>query len=167
MPSEYTVTVNVEPFVRRFLYAHFNEKADRPFAFPSRHKFNRLIEDLLFKPPLDYRKQDYCDNTMEFVIPHLEFKNEAVYNYMPESMQRVFNRRISIYITDIFELKFRNLIRNQGMTKEEAISNLQFEFGFLPEDNDRLIKHYYRWIRSEYNRKYRRKKKIEERKNFA
>lgn len=167
MASDYTVIISIEPFVRRFLYAQFGSNPGLPFSFPKRHRFNRLLEDMLFKPPADYVKPDYGENTFEIAIPCLEFRNEAVYNCMPETQQRAFNRRVGVFISDIFELKFRNLRKNQGLTKSEAIDNLTHEFGFLPEDHDRLIKAHQRWEKSEYNRKYRRKKKNEQRKIYA
>jgi len=169
MPSEYTVTLSMEPFLQRFLCFQFGRVMGSDFAFPNRHDFNRLLEFMLMPCPNDYKPRNYGENQFRIVIPMMQHKNVATFNYLSETRQGVFCNKVRRYMYMLFHEQLTEAILQQGYTRIEAIDHLREESGFTPDDYDRLVKEYQRWTKKEYNRRYnnnvKHKKRIREKCN--
>lgn len=157
MPSDFTATLNLEPFFQRFLTAHFNKESGEVFSFPAKHDGNILLEHIVSKNPPGAKPQSYGENTFRVLLPYSEFKNPAVYNYVSETRQAIFRSWVRRYMNMLFHDRLTRSVKKLKLTRIEAIDDLKDEFGFLPCDTDRLLKEYMRWYKCENMQKYRRK----------
>lgn len=159
MGSDYTTIVKLEPFYQRFLRANFRQEEGKPFSFPVRNDFSTWIGFSVMRRPHPFDFPDYGESRFEIVIPYLEHKNPAFYNYLSEKRQRTFRRMVYDLMKMLFHIELKQAIDKYGYTRIEAIDHLTEEFGFLPEDYDRLVKEYQRWLRRMQDQRYIENKK--------
>lgn len=159
MASDYTTTIRLDPFFQRFLRTQFEQKDDAVFVFPPRHDFNNLLSFLVQPVPSDYKTPDYKDWTFRILLPNMEHKNVQVYNYLSKKAQQTFSNKVRRYMNRMFHDELGEAVCRYGLTRIEAIDHLTDTFGFLPEDQDRLLKEYQRWRKAENMRRFRKKKK--------
>lgn len=159
--SDYTVTVRLEPFLQRFLKAQFEQSSGQNFKFPARHNFNTMLEFMVTKQPKDFLPPDYGEDTFRIELPTMEYKNVAVHNYLSEKRQIILCKKIKEFMYMKFNFQLSEAIRRYNMTREQAIDFLMEEFGFIPDDYDRLLKEYQRWLKMEQHRRYSQKKKLQ------
>jgi len=165
MPSEYTTTVSLEPFYQRFLRANFkrngeDQKEGEPFMFPLRDDFSMWLGRALNRCPSDYTPPNYGENEFRIVIPYNEYKNPASYNYISAKRQIPFRRLVHQYLFSLFHEQLKDLVERLHYTRSEAIDHLQEEFGFVPDDYDRLVKEYQRWLKKRRTERYKTRKQL-------
>lgn len=160
MASEYSVTIRMEPFFQRFLCAQFDQERNDVFVFPARHDFNKLLSFLVQPVPADYKPLDYGEWTFRILLPHMEHKNVAVYNYLSQKGQRTFMNRVRGYMNMLFHDEMSKAVFGHGMTRIEVVDHLADSFGFTTDDYDRLLKEFHRWRNAETMRRKRRKEKV-------
>lgn len=165
MASEITTTIKLDPFYQRFLCFNFPQEDGMPqkfgkaFEFPARNDFSTWIGFSVSRCPEDYRTPQYGEHEFRIRIPYLEHKNPEYFNFISEKRQRIFKRMVHDYMAMLFHDELKKAIDKFGYNRMEAIDHLQEEFGFTPDDYDRLLKEYQRWMKKRQMQRYRVKKR--------
>jgi hypothetical protein len=147
----------MDPFYQQFLRAQF-QCYDPIFKFPKAHDLLLRLETFLSKPPASYRPKDYGEKTFRIMIPYMEHKNPEVYNYLSDSMQRHFERRVREYFRDLIHQHI-SVMRRGGFTRKEIIDTFMEDHNLDSRYYDRIEREHKRYMNAEAVRKYKYAKK--------
>lgn len=146
MKNRVTVKIKMEQHLIDFLYSVFqNGDLESPLFVPKRHRLNKLLSNLLTKPPLGYSFEKTNEPYLELIIPFFYGININYNNYLTPRSQRIFAKRVK----SMFEVEYFNFIDDclvNDMDKIDAV-NLFIEKYNLPDHitfQDRLMKMLYR-----------------------
>lgn len=166
MSSEYSTVIKLDPFLQRFLMAQHSQadyaRNGKIFVFPLRDDFAILLCSLVSPVPCDYVVPDYGGWTFRVKLPFMDHKNVEVYNYMSKRSCVTFGNHVRRNLNVLFHSELSDVVYKKHFTRTEAIDYLADQFGFLPDDYDRLLKEYQRWIKNEQVKRYRKRKKKKE-----
>ena len=165
MASQYYLKIRLDPHYQRFLRTHFDCETE-VFEFPSRHRFNTILEFLVITRPRDYQEPENDNWLFRIALPNFERKNAAHFRYLSKEKEAIFKAKIKAYYDDIILDEIRNLLRRPDKTedgnklffdRQECTQILIEEFKFNKDDYDafdRLYKLYTRYKRTERNRRF-------------
>lgn len=150
-------TTRLDFFYQQFLRSHFCNQ-NNPFQFPKGHFLNLALEYYLTKPPENYRRQDYGEETFIIEVPRMEFKNADYYNYLSERKQRLFADKVREFAVSIINERI-NKMKRKGFTKEDCIVVIMEDYDINPKYSDRIRRAYSRYMNAERLRAFRKKNK--------
>jgi len=157
MPSGIITTMKLDPFYQQFLRAQFHN-ADIVFRFPPRHDLLMRLECFLTKTPLNYKRQDYGENTFRIELPYMEHKDVMYYNYLSENSQALFAQRVKDFYRMIVHELFADY-RRKGFFKTEIVYLIIEDFSFTTSDYDRILKDFNRFVACEKSRRFTQRQK--------
>jgi hypothetical protein len=155
MASGIICTMKLDPFYQAFLRSQFNVE-EEVFEFPKGHDLLIRLEAFVTRTPVNYRAQDYGENTFRINLPHMEHKNVLYYNYLSDKKQTLFATRIRNYYQAIIHEEISKQI-SKGFQKDETIICLMEDFNIPSKYEDRIKRDYSRWKLAESQRRFRRK----------
>jgi len=171
MPSNYHVTIKLDPHYQQFLRSYFACESEI-FEFPARHYFNTVLEHFVVTKRNNHVETETNECSFKILLPNFERKNPAFFHYLTEVKEGVFRAKIKEYYDWIIQDRISKLMSQKekmsdgrviGLDRQQCTLVLIDEFGFNMEDKDsfdRLYKLYSRFRQKERNRRFVVKKKL-------
>ncbi len=158
MPSDYSVTIKLDPFLQDFLRGYF-QQPDGNFVFPKASDFNLKISMLLSKSSASNCIVD-VEKEKRFTIQlwNNEYKNVQVYNNLSQRNSDILSEHIYAFFKVIFHEEV-NKLRNIGFNKQESVLVFMSNYSLVEDYYDRLIKAYQRYMVNVASIKLRQKQK--------
>lgn len=149
MASPILVTLRIDPFYQRFLRAYFN-CIGPVMEFPPKSDFNLLLTFLANKPTSkqiknNLKPRDFGEYSFKVALPYIKHKDVFYYNYFSERSMQIFQRRIYLFFQLIFHCEMDEGIHNLGLSKKNAIQQFIERYDLLVDDEDRIVKAYFRY----------------------
>ena len=172
MASQYYVSITLDPHYQRFLRSQFLCESE-VFEFPSRHRFNTMLEHFVITKPHGYVAPEEETSLFKIALPNFEYKNPAHFRYLSSVKEAVFKSKIKEFYDWIIQERISKLMkrpekREDGnmitLDRQQCTLVLIDEFGFDANDRDsfdRLYKLFTRYKKKEVNRRFTVKKKVE------
>ena len=142
MSSGVICTIKLDPFYQRFLKMQFDVHGP-VFCFPKGHDLGTRFQFYLSTGGIEKpEKPGPFDFKIE--IPYMEHKSPLYYNTMSPNFQQKFQSRIREFWRDVSHELMGKWSR-MGFTKEECIMKLIEEFGFTPDEEERVRREWKRY----------------------
>jgi hypothetical protein len=149
------ITVKLDPFYQEFLRGQFNWY-DPVFTFPKGHDLLKRLEYYLTVPPKDFKLDDFGEETFRIEIPRMEHKDPDCYTFLSEQKNKLFANAVRDYYRVIFHAEIGKAIKD-GIPKSDMIFCLMDDYNISRDYEDRIIKDFDRYLKSERLRRYRRR----------
>ncbi|MEI6143165.1 MAG: hypothetical protein WCP85_28065 [Mariniphaga sp.] len=92
MPSQYYITINLDPHYQRFLRSQFLCESE-VFEFPARHRFNTMLEHFVITKPHGYVVPEEEPSQFKIALPNFENKNPAHFRYLSSVKEAIFKSK--------------------------------------------------------------------------
>jgi hypothetical protein len=172
MPSQFYVTIKLEPHYQQFLRSYFDCDSEI-FEFPLRNYFNGLLEEWLTTKRLGQVYTEENDWTFKILLPYFSHKNPTFFRYFAEPHEVLFKREIKRFYDRAILGKMHELLLHRDTTIAGNIQRLDriavtnaviafFGFDKMEQDSfERLYKLYYRYHNNERSDLHRQRKLLE------
>ncbi|HET6558081.1 MAG TPA: hypothetical protein VFG54_12250 [Prolixibacteraceae bacterium] len=157
MSSGIICTIKLDPFYQQFLRCQFQE-FDPVFRFPKSHDLSLRFQFYLSRCP-DGKQEKYGASEFKIEVPYMEHKSPLYYNFMSHNFQQKFQTRIREFWRDISH-ELMGIWSREGFSKEDIIQKVIEDFGFGPDDEERIRREYKRYRECERQRRYKRRNKM-------
>lgn len=156
MSSGIICTIKLDSFYQRFLRSQFDD-FNPVFNFPKGHDLAfRFQFYLSTKSAL--KPERYGEDEFRIEVPYMEHKSPLYYNCMSPNFQQKFQSRIREFWRDVSH-ELLGKWNRAGFNREECIQKLMEEFGFTPDDEERVRREWKRYREAERLRRFRNKNK--------
>lgn len=156
MSSGIICTIKLDPFYQQFLRCQFQE-FDPVFRFPKSHDLSLRFQFYLSRTPIG-KPEKYVVDEFKIEVPYMEHKSPFYYNYMSPNFQQKLQSRIREFWRDVSH-ELMGIWSRQGFGKEDMVQKIVEDFGFLPEDEERIRREYKRYRACERQRRFYHKSK--------
>jgi len=157
MKNSKIIKIRCKPHLILFLESLFGEQ---PIEFQKYNPIAYAIDDLAREPPLDYKDEDYGNETLlvKIPIPSEFFSWSSSLTYISPKKQILIHTLIYQYIESIIRFKIRDYLKMK-VKKNLVIDLLMNQFD-LPKEHIKILQDFYQkerklqWkIRSEKDKK--------------
>lgn len=157
MSSGIICTIKLDPFYQQFLRYQFQEY-EPIFRFPKSHDLSLRFQFYLSRNPVG-RADKYGSSEFKIEVPYMEHKSPLYYNYMSPIFQQKFQTRIREFWRDVSHELMGRWCRD-GFSKEDVVQKIIEDFGFTPDDEERVRREYKRYRETERQRRFKNKHKM-------
>ena len=160
MPSQYFITIRLDPHYQRFLRSRYKCKLEI-FEFTARNYFNILLRESVITKPPDFIEKEVNDYSFKIALPNFRKKNVKYYKYLTKNEEAKLVREIKQEYQDDIIRRFSELHKCPLMGKNGSIIILNLkqttlriidEFGFdleYKDSFDRIYKLLLRFLKRE------------------
>lgn len=117
MPSEFTLTVSLEPYLRQYLYHKYNTANDA-ILLPKKDGLSNIIRSQLVRFPSapKFPSPDPNRDTV-FALPYFEDADPRTFNYICLTSHRVINNYVKdvIFYVDYFSFMSRTCFKGNNI----------------------------------------------------
>lgn len=128
-----TVRIRMEGYLQRYLIHLYGGEgySGGPITFPRKNDYNRLLINLVCKPPKNFRPDT---QGVEITLRRNNLKNVDVYNYLSRRKKRDFIEEIR----KDFRLDFKRFVSeklDEGYTRKSAIIIFMETYRLIEDEN--------------------------------
>lgn len=156
MASPIYVVLRLEPFYQLFLRSYFNCE-NIIFEFPKKGNFNNLLAHLVLKPPRENSpaKKPASEYDFKVALPYMEHKDVFCYNYISNYSMHIFQSKVHIFFKLIFHTEMDISVHKLKLSKIQSVRIFVEKYNLNVDNQERLVKGYYRYEKRLLNEYYK------------
>ena len=150
MPSQFTVLLEVKPYIKSYLLTLYGPR--EPIAFPKKSDYNKILIDKIGLTPKEGFKPDFKRlGKVEIVLPQTNRKNLQCQTYLSEEDREMLRKEIDQDFYSDCRAFIREKMRD-GMSRKDATTLFMEVFNI--QDEYLSFSSFYR----DYNRQLQRRR---------